>query len=179
MGLNESYNAIRGQILLINPLPSVRKAYSLITQEEKQREIGSSSTENFSLAATLHKYKRLQLFSFWNPKSVRRSFILQSLFSFWKSKSVWRSFILFWSTLLLLWSWWTQYRDMLQVIWIPIRTLVVSWKGHQCRQSWLYSTTAVWSEQTKEHQSAWTPFHPPGSRHGPFHTIAASPQKPC
>ena len=37
MGLNESYNAIRGQILLINPLPSVRKAYSLITQEEKQR----------------------------------------------------------------------------------------------------------------------------------------------
>ncbi|CAL5321219.1 unnamed protein product [Camellia sinensis] len=57
MGLNESYNAIRGQILLINPLPSVRKAYSLITQEEKQREIGSSSTENFSVAATVHKYK--------------------------------------------------------------------------------------------------------------------------
>ena len=53
MGLNDSYNAVRGQILLMNPLPSVRKAYSLITQEEKQREIGSPTTENFSLAATV------------------------------------------------------------------------------------------------------------------------------
>ena len=36
MGLNESYNAIRGQILLMNPLPDVAKAYSSIIQEEKQ-----------------------------------------------------------------------------------------------------------------------------------------------
>ncbi|KAI5332290.1 hypothetical protein L3X38_022419 [Prunus dulcis] len=42
MGLNESYSAIRGQILLMQPLPKVRKAYSLITQEEKQRDLGSS-----------------------------------------------------------------------------------------------------------------------------------------
>jgi hypothetical protein len=28
MGLNDSYSAIRGQILLINPLPTVRQAYS-------------------------------------------------------------------------------------------------------------------------------------------------------
>ncbi|KAH7572639.1 hypothetical protein JRO89_XS04G0284500 [Xanthoceras sorbifolium] len=28
MGLNESYNAIRGQILLMNPLPSIRQAYA-------------------------------------------------------------------------------------------------------------------------------------------------------
>jgi hypothetical protein len=31
MGLNESYSAIRGQILLMNPLPSVRQAYSSIS----------------------------------------------------------------------------------------------------------------------------------------------------
>ncbi|RVW14961.1 Retrovirus-related Pol polyprotein from transposon TNT 1-94 [Vitis vinifera] len=40
MGLNESYNAIRGQILLMNPLPDVAKAYSSIVQEEKQRAWG-------------------------------------------------------------------------------------------------------------------------------------------
>nr|TKS09871.1 hypothetical protein D5086_0000089720 [Populus alba] len=37
MGLNDSYSAIRGQILLMNPLPSIRQAYSSISQEEKQR----------------------------------------------------------------------------------------------------------------------------------------------
>ncbi|CAL8999400.1 unnamed protein product [Prunus brigantina] len=42
MGLNESYAAARGQILLMQPLPAFRKTYSLISQEEKQRELGSS-----------------------------------------------------------------------------------------------------------------------------------------
>ncbi|KAI5349572.1 hypothetical protein L3X38_002460 [Prunus dulcis] len=42
MGLNESYSAIRGQILLMQTLPTVRRTYSLIMQEEKQRELGSS-----------------------------------------------------------------------------------------------------------------------------------------
>ncbi|KAM7519479.1 hypothetical protein LguiB_018441 [Lonicera macranthoides] len=39
MGLNESYFAIRGQILLMQPLPTVRKVYSMLFQEEKQREV--------------------------------------------------------------------------------------------------------------------------------------------
>ena len=48
MGLNESYNAIQGQILLMNPLPDVAKAYSSIIQEEKQRSLGVTceTTEN-------------------------------------------------------------------------------------------------------------------------------------
>ncbi|RVW84581.1 Retrovirus-related Pol polyprotein from transposon RE1 [Vitis vinifera] len=51
MGLNESYNAIRGQILLMNPLPDVAKAYSSIVQEEKQRSLGATreTTENSTM----------------------------------------------------------------------------------------------------------------------------------
>ncbi|RVX22801.1 Retrovirus-related Pol polyprotein from transposon RE1 [Vitis vinifera] len=51
MGLNESYNAIRGQILLMNPLPDVAKAYSSIVQEEKQRSLGAAreTTENSAM----------------------------------------------------------------------------------------------------------------------------------
>jgi hypothetical protein len=51
MGLNESYSAIRGQILLMNPLPDVAKAYSSIVQEEKQRSLGAAreTTENSAM----------------------------------------------------------------------------------------------------------------------------------
>ncbi|KAK4478963.1 hypothetical protein RD792_014470 [Penstemon davidsonii] len=38
MGLNEVYASARGQILLMDPLPTVNKTYSLILQDEKQRE---------------------------------------------------------------------------------------------------------------------------------------------
>lgn len=41
MGFNESYVVVRGTILMMKPLPSVRKAYTLLIQEENQREIGS------------------------------------------------------------------------------------------------------------------------------------------
>ncbi|KAM1479790.1 hypothetical protein ACFX2I_027022 [Malus domestica] len=39
MGLNESYAAVRGQLLLMDPLPAVNKAFSLIIQDEKQRAV--------------------------------------------------------------------------------------------------------------------------------------------
>ncbi|KAM2129542.1 hypothetical protein ACFX1R_009206 [Malus domestica] len=42
MGLNDSYSAVRGQLLLMNPLPTVRQAYASISQEEKQRSLASS-----------------------------------------------------------------------------------------------------------------------------------------
>lgn len=38
IGLDDSYANIRGQILLMQPLPSVVKAYNMVRQEEKQRE---------------------------------------------------------------------------------------------------------------------------------------------
>ena len=39
MGLNESYSAIRGQILLMQPLPVVGRVYSMVLNEEKQRDL--------------------------------------------------------------------------------------------------------------------------------------------
>ena len=37
MHLNDEYEAIRGQILLLDPLPTVNKAYSMIQRVERQR----------------------------------------------------------------------------------------------------------------------------------------------
>ncbi|XP_073131661.1 uncharacterized protein [Henckelia pumila] len=39
MGLNESYSAVRGQIILMQPLSSVGKVYSMVLNEEKQRDL--------------------------------------------------------------------------------------------------------------------------------------------
>ncbi|XP_070676306.1 uncharacterized protein [Malus domestica] len=53
MGLHESYVTIRGHILLMSPLPTTQKAYSLILQEERQRQIASNSTINNESMAML------------------------------------------------------------------------------------------------------------------------------
>ena len=42
MGLNDSYGTLIGQILLIEPFPSLIKVCSLILQEEKRRSIGNT-----------------------------------------------------------------------------------------------------------------------------------------
>ncbi|XP_019262481.1 PREDICTED: uncharacterized protein LOC109240314 [Nicotiana attenuata] len=39
MGLNDSYSQARGNILMMNPLPGIDFAYSLLLQDENQREI--------------------------------------------------------------------------------------------------------------------------------------------
>ena len=39
MHLNDSYDAIRGQILLLDPLPPVNRAYLMIQRVEKQRQV--------------------------------------------------------------------------------------------------------------------------------------------
>ncbi|XP_024022817.1 uncharacterized protein LOC112092002 [Morus notabilis] len=41
MGLNDSFASIRVQILMIGPLPSISKTFSLVVQEERQRTIGA------------------------------------------------------------------------------------------------------------------------------------------
>ncbi|XP_025608274.1 uncharacterized protein [Arachis hypogaea] len=42
MGLDESFSQIRGQISLLEPLPTINKVLFLVTQEEKHRAIGAS-----------------------------------------------------------------------------------------------------------------------------------------
>ncbi|XP_042487071.1 uncharacterized protein LOC122067307 [Macadamia integrifolia] len=42
LGLNDSYAAVCSQILLMDPLPSVNKAYSILLQEERQRTLHDS-----------------------------------------------------------------------------------------------------------------------------------------
>ncbi|GMI96858.1 hypothetical protein HRI_003355100 [Hibiscus trionum] len=43
MGLNESFAAVRGQILLIDPFPSITRVFSLVIQEENQRLVALSN----------------------------------------------------------------------------------------------------------------------------------------
>ncbi|XP_019235591.1 PREDICTED: uncharacterized protein LOC109215922 [Nicotiana attenuata] len=39
MGLNEAYGQARGNILMMSPLPNINHAYSLVLQDENQREV--------------------------------------------------------------------------------------------------------------------------------------------
>ena len=39
MGLNDTYTAVSGQILLMDPIPSLSKVFSLLVQDEKQRKV--------------------------------------------------------------------------------------------------------------------------------------------
>lgn len=57
MGLNDSYSTVRSNILMMSPLPNVRQAYSLVIQEETQRQMTSETTENFSIAAAIHTHQ--------------------------------------------------------------------------------------------------------------------------
>jgi hypothetical protein len=50
MGLNDSFSAVRAQILLTDPLPPLNKVFSLIIQEEKQKEITVNSMSHESIA---------------------------------------------------------------------------------------------------------------------------------
>ena len=39
-GFDDTYAAVRGQILLMDPIPSLNKVFSLLLQDEKQRQVG-------------------------------------------------------------------------------------------------------------------------------------------
>lgn len=43
MGFYDKYSHVRGQILLMDPLPMISKVFALVLQEEQQQDISSSS----------------------------------------------------------------------------------------------------------------------------------------
>ena len=51
MGLNEDYDHSRNQILIMDPLPTVNKVYSMILKVEKQRVTTMVNTENSEITA--------------------------------------------------------------------------------------------------------------------------------
>ena len=53
MGLNETFTQVRGQILLMDPMPNIDRVFSLIRQEEWQRSIGQLSVPYVQSTALL------------------------------------------------------------------------------------------------------------------------------
>lgn len=56
MGLNDSFSHICSQILLMDPLPTISKVFSLVLQEESQREIHSLTLSSAGPMALLAKH---------------------------------------------------------------------------------------------------------------------------
>ncbi|XP_035829956.1 uncharacterized protein LOC110864935 [Helianthus annuus] len=57
MGLNSCYDTVRGNILMMQPLPTINQAYALVIQDEKQREIHAVSmfpSESASMNVNSH-----------------------------------------------------------------------------------------------------------------------------
>lgn len=51
MGLNDSFNQVKSQILLMTPFPPINQVFSMVLQKEKQREITFVSSETQSHVA--------------------------------------------------------------------------------------------------------------------------------
>lgn len=63
LGLHESFTTSRGQILMMSPLPDVNHAYSLIKQDEKQKQGYSSIMNGTALFTGNHAFKQPK----WSP----------------------------------------------------------------------------------------------------------------
>ncbi|XP_010550275.1 PREDICTED: uncharacterized protein LOC104821174 [Tarenaya hassleriana] len=67
MRLNDSYSAVRRQILMQEPLPNLTKAYNLISQEEQQRLSFGSSSEQAAFQISAPSFRPKPYFSSSNP----------------------------------------------------------------------------------------------------------------
>ncbi|KAK6146761.1 hypothetical protein DH2020_020630 [Rehmannia glutinosa] len=61
MGLHESYDQVRSQLLLMDPLPDVDKAYSMVLRVEKQRNVHliyPDNSESVAMSSRMSTYGR-------------------------------------------------------------------------------------------------------------------------
>ena len=54
-GLNDCYSQVKTQILMVEPVPSIDKAFSLVIQEERQRSSTFNGTPSVESAALVVK----------------------------------------------------------------------------------------------------------------------------
>lgn len=59
MGLGDHFTAIRGQILMMKPIPTLSQCYSMLLQEENQREISKYSHMNSGSVAMSVRYNNI------------------------------------------------------------------------------------------------------------------------
>ncbi|KAG8648046.1 hypothetical protein MANES_09G140601v8 [Manihot esculenta] len=55
MGLNETFESVRDQVLGMDPLPTINKAYSMVMKFESQRKILGAMNDNTKSLALLNK----------------------------------------------------------------------------------------------------------------------------
>lgn len=79
MGLNEEFSSIRGQIPLMDPLPPITRVYSLVIQEEKHREVGSSIKTNVDTLAFMNKRDENSRSNFDKQQYIKKKCYLYSL----------------------------------------------------------------------------------------------------
>ncbi|KAL2242588.1 UNVERIFIED_CONTAM: Copia protein [Sesamum indicum] len=65
VGLSDAYDHVRNQILLMDPLPSIGKAYSMIARVEKQRQLNSG----------IHGFDREEIMTVQTQDSRRQGFM--------------------------------------------------------------------------------------------------------
>uniref|UniRef100_A0A2C9U155 Retrotransposon Copia-like N-terminal domain-containing protein n=1 Tax=Manihot esculenta TaxID=3983 RepID=A0A2C9U155_MANES len=51
MGLNDTFDQVRSQVLLLDPLPTVNKAFSMVLRVESRKEVQTNLTEHTEVAA--------------------------------------------------------------------------------------------------------------------------------
>ena len=55
MGLNDSFSQVRSQVLLMDPIPSLSKVYSLLIQEKTRRLVPNTSFAKVDSTASAAK----------------------------------------------------------------------------------------------------------------------------
>lgn len=74
VGLNDSYAHIRGQILLIDPLPAINKVFYVVLQEERQLSISINPPSHETVAMLARTNSQSQQQYRFGKQNVQRPF---------------------------------------------------------------------------------------------------------